>query len=95
MVRRPTLGRCLRLAVSCLPLMLSPERSAEHHPRRVKLAGLVPRRGYGEGSAGQAGLKDRIEALGGRIWIHSPPGAGTTLQIALPLSGPTRSAWES
>ena len=47
------------------------------------------------GGSGLAGLKDRIEALGGRILLHSPPGAGTTLQIALPLSGPTRSAWET
>jgi signal transduction histidine kinase len=45
--------------------------------------------------SGLAGLKDRIEALSGRISLHSPPGAGTTLQIALPLSGPARSAWES
>jgi signal transduction histidine kinase len=44
--------------------------------------------------SGLAGLKDRIEALGGRISLHSPPGAGTTLQITLPLSGPTRTAWE-
>jgi signal transduction histidine kinase len=49
---------------------------------------------FGRGS-GLAGLKDRIEALGGRISLHSPPGAGTTVQIALPLSGPTRSAWGS
>ena len=48
---------------------------------------------FGRGS-GLAGLKDRIEALGGRISLHSPPGAGTSLQIALPLSGPTRPAWE-
>jgi signal transduction histidine kinase len=48
---------------------------------------------FGRGS-GLAGLKDRIEALGGRISLHSPPGAGTALHIALPLSGPTRSAWE-
>jgi signal transduction histidine kinase len=48
---------------------------------------------FGRGS-GLAGLKDRIEALGGRIWMASPPGAGTTLQIALPLDGPIRSAWE-
>jgi hypothetical protein len=26
--------------------------------------------------------------------MASPPGAGTTLQIALPLDGPIRSAWE-
>jgi signal transduction histidine kinase len=48
---------------------------------------------FGHGS-GLAGLKDRIEALGGRIWMHSPPGAGTTVQIALPLGGPSRPAWE-
>ena len=49
---------------------------------------------FGHGS-GLAGLKDRIEALGGRISLHSPAGAGTTLQIALPLSGPSGAAWES
>ncbi len=49
---------------------------------------------FGRGS-GLAGLKDRIDALGGRISLHSPPGVGTTLQITLPLRGPTRSAWES
>jgi signal transduction histidine kinase len=42
-----------------------------------------------------AGLKDRIETLGGRISLHSLPGAGTTLDIALPLSGPSGAAWES
>jgi GAF domain-containing protein len=44
--------------------------------------------------SGLAGLKDRIEALGGRISLHSPPGAGTTLRIALPLSGLSRPTWE-
>jgi GAF domain-containing protein len=42
----------------------------------------------GAGSAsgsGLAGIKDRIEALGGRMWLHSPPGAGTTMQFVLPL----------
>ena len=43
---------------------------------------------FGHGS-GLVGLKDRIEALGGRIWLHSPPGAGTVVQIALPLDDPT------
>jgi signal transduction histidine kinase len=47
------------------------------------------------GGSGLAGLKDRIEALGGRIWMHSPPGGGTTVQIALPLNGPSRPTWES
>ena len=35
------------------------------------------------------GLKDRVEALGGRIRLDSPPGAGTALDIALPLGDPS------
>jgi signal transduction histidine kinase len=38
------------------------------------------------GGSGLVGLMDRVEALGGRMTLDSPPGAGTTLQIALPLS---------
>ena len=40
------------------------------------------------GGSGLLGLKDRAEALGGRITLDSPPGAGTTLHIALPLHAP-------
>jgi signal transduction histidine kinase len=49
---------------------------------------------FGLGS-GLAGIKDRAEALGGGISLHSPPGAGTTVDIALPLgdpAGPRRAA---
>jgi signal transduction histidine kinase len=35
---------------------------------------------------GLLGLQDRVEALGGRILLHSPPGAGTTLCAELPLN---------
>jgi signal transduction histidine kinase len=35
--------------------------------------------------SGLVGLMDRVEALGGRISLQSPAGAGTTLEIALPL----------
>jgi signal transduction histidine kinase len=40
--------------------------------------------------SGLIGLEDRAEALGGHLQLHSPPGAGTTLEIELPLepSGP-------
>jgi GAF domain-containing protein/ketosteroid isomerase-like protein len=41
------------------------------------------------GGSGLVGLKDRIEALGGTLSLHSPAGAGTTLQVALPLTGPS------
>jgi signal transduction histidine kinase len=37
---------------------------------------------------GLLGLKDRAEALGGRILLHSPPGSGTTLRLELPLTAP-------
>jgi signal transduction histidine kinase len=39
---------------------------------------------FGHGS-GLLGLKDRVEALGGRITLHSPTGAGTTLDVHIPL----------
>jgi signal transduction histidine kinase len=42
------------------------------------------RAGFSHGS-GLLGLKDRTEALGGHLQLHSPPGAGTTLEIELPL----------
>jgi len=35
---------------------------------------------------GLIGLTDRIQALGGTIAIHSPPGEGTTLQVDLPIA---------
>jgi signal transduction histidine kinase len=34
---------------------------------------------------GLAGLADRVEAAGGVMSVQSPPGAGTTLTVALPL----------
>jgi signal transduction histidine kinase len=38
----------------------------------------------GRGS-GLVGLKDRVEALGGAISVQSPPGAGTAVDVELPL----------
>jgi predicted ATPase/signal transduction histidine kinase len=38
---------------------------------------------------GLAGLKDRVEALGGRIFLDSPRGAGTSLRVELPLTPST------
>jgi signal transduction histidine kinase len=35
---------------------------------------------------GLLGLKDRVEAIGGRIRLDSPPGAGTSLQAQIPLT---------
>jgi signal transduction histidine kinase len=38
-----------------------------------------------EGGSGLRGLCDRVEALGGRLDVTSPPGAGTTLVADIPL----------
>jgi signal transduction histidine kinase len=38
---------------------------------------------------GLLGLKDRVEALGGRISLHSPRGAGTSLRAEFPLTAAT------
>jgi signal transduction histidine kinase len=32
------------------------------------------------------GLGDRVEALGGTVEVTSPPGAGTTLRVTLPIA---------
>ncbi|MYQ69101.1 hypothetical protein GTY92_37830 [Streptomyces sp. SID4950] len=41
----------------------------------------------GRGS-GLIGLVDRVEAIGGRLDLRSPPGQGTTLRVTAPLEGP-------
>jgi signal transduction histidine kinase len=42
---------------------------------------------FGKGS-GLIGLRDRVEALGGRMRIVSPAGSGTSLDVTIPLDGP-------
>jgi signal transduction histidine kinase len=38
------------------------------------------------GGSGLVGLRDRVEALGGRLAVVSPPGHGTRLRVELPLT---------
>jgi signal transduction histidine kinase len=38
--------------------------------------------------SGLTGLRDRIEALGGTIRITSPSGAGTRIDVEIPIAGP-------
>ena len=42
------------------------------------------------GGTGLVGLADRVEALGGRLEVESPPGRGTRVTAELPLGGHTR-----
>lgn len=37
---------------------------------------------------GVAGLQERARALGGEVWLDSPPGGPTVLRLELPLEGP-------
>ena len=37
---------------------------------------------------GLSGLADRVEAIGGRLEIASPPGAGTRIRAVLPCDFP-------
>jgi signal transduction histidine kinase len=64
---------------------------------QIEVAGdalLLEVRDDGAGGAGftrgtgLAGLKDRVEALGGKIFLDSPHGAGTSLRVELPLAVP-------
>jgi signal transduction histidine kinase len=41
--------------------------------------------GFAQGT-GLAGLKDRVEAIGGRMFLDSPRGAGTTVRAEFPLT---------
>jgi signal transduction histidine kinase len=36
---------------------------------------------------GIAGMRERVESVGGQLWIHSAPGRGTTVKAIIPLSG--------
>jgi PAS domain S-box-containing protein len=47
------------------------------------VGGADPTRG-----SGLTGLRDRVEALGGRIRIESPSGSGTLIQVEMPIAGP-------
>ena len=41
---------------------------------------LLPPRGWGI-----AGMRERVEAVGGRLHIHSAPGEGTVVEASIPL----------
>jgi signal transduction histidine kinase len=44
------------------------------------VGGADPDRG-----TGLIGLRDRVEAVGGRMQVDSPPGGGTSLLVTIPI----------
>ncbi len=64
--------------------------AVEADPDRAVLRITVRDDGTGgaelDGGTGLVGIKDRVEALGGRVLVVSPRGAGTRLEAELPLT---------
>ncbi len=50
-------------------------------------SGVVPKKQAGEKALGLAGMRDRVEALGGVLCVESGIDCGTTIRIKLPLNG--------
>jgi len=46
------------------------------------MGGADPARG-----SGLIGVRDRVEAIGGTVSVHSPPGAGTRIHVEIPIIG--------
>ena len=60
--------------------------TADHDEARVEVADDGIGGADGGTGSGLRGLADRLGALDGRLEIESPPGAGTCLRAAVPLS---------
>jgi glucose-6-phosphate-specific signal transduction histidine kinase len=90
---RPGLGTALKALARRSPIPVDLQmRADERLPDQVEVAGEVLRVAVRAGGAdlargtGLVGLKDRVEALGGRIFLDSRRGAGTTLRAEFPLT---------
>ena len=68
--------------LTCLLLMSSVRKL----PVRCRRAGIGAAFG---GGSGLVGLKDRVEALGGRFSMQPAPDTGTTVHAEFPLGRPT------
>jgi signal transduction histidine kinase len=51
-------------------------------------AGFAPSAdGHGpDGGLGLRGMRERVEALGGRLAVESAPGRGTTIAVTVPVA---------
>ena len=62
------------------------ERDRANGALRLKIADNGVGGAEFTGGTGLLGIKDRVEALGGHMDLHSPRGAGTDLRVTLPLT---------
>lgn len=49
--------------------------------------GMAPGEERKSGSFGLLGMRERVQALGGKVMVRSSPGKGTTVEVSVPLSG--------
>ena len=70
--------------------------AVEVHDRVLRVRVSDDGRGGADPCAGSGlvGLKDRVEALGGRFAVQTAPGAGSTVHAELPLRSPAPSPFE-
>jgi two-component system sensor histidine kinase DesK len=90
------------LALSLREAVTNIQRHAQAHSARVELAiegsdAVLRIRDDGRGGAiapgnGLCGMRERIEALGGRLRVESTPGRGTCVEARLPCATPTQAA---
>ena len=77
--RRQRSAKETQRVVNSLPFVEQlARRVAATMPHSIDIGDLV--------QDGVIGLIDRVEALGGRVRIASPPGGGTALHVAIPTS---------
>jgi histidine kinase len=79
-------GGFLTLSVADTGPGIPAERLGEVFHRRAR-GETVP--GVGEAGVGLAIVRRLSEALGGRVWVNSEMGAGSTFTVLLPLAGAT------
>ena len=75
-----------RASVACVAVD-SDARCVSLQVRDDGIGGAKP-----DGGTGLVGLRDRVEALGGRFTVVSPPAQGTTLTAEIPLAEPDANA---
>ena len=84
----------LQLAVSDTGIGIPPDKTRVIFERFTQIDSSARRKFEGTG-LGLAICKQLVDKMGGRIWVESSPGAGSTFFVRIPLSAPEPPAGES